>query len=474
MTQKASLITGAFRYGTVSAIALAATFLSHLLLGRELGSADYGRLSSALAFAVLAMPLLDPGFYYLIIREISRDPRSTSTYLSNGLAWKILAGPLYLSICVGGYFFIQGSTDTLPAAVAIALAGILQASSETLRSALLGHQKFGWAALPVATSAFLLLGGLAIMAFWGELTLVVAAGLICMVRFCELLLGYTTVSRVVGRIRRSVDRRFLKSMLQRAVPIGVFYITLSIYNYIDVVMIAIFRPATEVGWYAASYRLYEGPVFVPAVLGSVFLPYLSRFSLDEMASFARVAVTGLRTVTVAAALIATNVLFFAGDLTELTFGPEFANSAISLRMLSVGLYFLFVLNFLQNVFISMDRQLELTYVAAGGLAANVVLNLVLIPMYGFLGAAFATVAIEILVCVTLCVRIRAVLSEGGFFVWLLAGIPLVISAVGGTYWVSRDWSHFLPIIAPNAILLALLSIELFRPNGLYVELKKTT
>jgi O-antigen/teichoic acid export membrane protein len=89
------------------------------------------------------------------------------------------------------------------------------------------------------------------------------------------------------------------------------------------------------------------------------------------------------------------IFMLAGPLTRLLFSASFANSEPALRILALAL----VIGFVNNAFIgalsASDRQSSFTWAAGWSLVANVGLNLVLIPTYGYLGASWATVATEI-------------------------------------------------------------------------------
>ena len=56
---------------------------------------------------------------------------------------------------------------------------------------------------------------------------------------------------------------------------------------------------------------------------------------------------------------------------------------------------MFVDNTFAAIFNAIDRQKLYAYVALSGLAINFILNMILIPQYGYIGASWATVATEI-------------------------------------------------------------------------------
>ena len=66
-----------------------------------------------------------------------------------------------------------------------------------------------------------------------------------------------------------------------ALPLGFFLITLTLYTYIDTVILGIMRTDAETGWYAASYRVYEGLMYAPSALATLLTPRFSQMFVDD-------------------------------------------------------------------------------------------------------------------------------------------------------------------------------------------------
>ncbi len=73
MSEHGSVLKNTVVHGVSSAITTFALFLLHLVAARYLGVEDFGRFSFAVAFVVLFVPLLDPGLYYLTVRDVERQ-----------------------------------------------------------------------------------------------------------------------------------------------------------------------------------------------------------------------------------------------------------------------------------------------------------------------------------------------------------------------------------------------------------------
>src|SRR2546421_7835289 len=82
-------------------------------------------------------------------------------------------------------------------------------------------------------------------------------------------------------------------------------------------------------------------------------------------------------------------------LTRALSSPDYANSEYALRILALGVGIAFVNNALIGALSASDRQSSFTWAAGWSLVANLVANLALIPIFGYLGASAATLMTEI-------------------------------------------------------------------------------
>jgi len=288
----------------------------------------------------------------------------------------------------------------------IALSTFVKSFKDVYRAVLLAHEYFGLEAVS------LLIERIALLAF-GALALVAGQGLIglCVVFVVVRLVDLAVIAAIVrvriGRIPLGFDFPFLKGMVKTSMAIAAYYIALNVYNYIDTVMLSALRNDTEVGWYGASYKIYEGLLLLPVILATVFMPRLSRFFKENLAGFRDLLGKGLKYSVTSGLAIAVNGYFLAGFIILACFGEEYSESIASFQILLLGIPFVFGLNFLQTTMIAMDQQMFVLKVTVSGLLLNVLLNVVLIPQWGHLGAASTTAVVECLVFFVLLLRIYA-------------------------------------------------------------------
>src|SRR5690606_333160 len=178
-----------------------------------------------------------------------------------------------------------------------------------------------------------------------------------------------------------------------ALPIAASTFMIAVYYNLDQVMLGLLRSEAEVGLYAAGARALTAALMPAMVLIQAFFPTLSGAWGDLEATRARMRVFASAMIPigiplgVAAALLARPLLvLFAGE----AFAP--GAPAFAILMANASLVYLNVL--FGQPLLAWDRQRTYMLAVGSGAAANVVLNFLLIPSHGMVGAAAATIAAE--------------------------------------------------------------------------------
>ena len=186
-------------------------FLLHLVAARYLGVDDFGRFSFAIAFVTLFAPLLDPGIYYLLIREIARKKELAGHYLSHALTWKILCAPLVFGMIYIVIQWLNKSPQTLAIVYLMALSQILHSWKDTFRPILLAHELFNLDALSLAIERFSLLILTTMVLIAGE-GLIIVGWVFVFVRVIDLAIIALVVHYKVCGISIVYDCSFVKNM----------------------------------------------------------------------------------------------------------------------------------------------------------------------------------------------------------------------------------------------------------------------
>ena len=90
-----------------------------------------------------------------------------------------------------------------------------------------------------------------------------------------------------------------------------------------------------------------------------------------------------------------SLLLVAVPFTVIAASRRLSHTSTPLRILAIGIVFMFVSNAFIAALSAVDRQLSFTWAALASMFVNIALNLILIPLFGYLGASWATVLTEI-------------------------------------------------------------------------------
>lgn len=447
MSEKGSLLKNIFTFG-ISSATLAFLFLLAVIAARYLGPEDFGVFSFALAFVFFFDFILDPGLYHLMIREIARDKTELKRYMLHAFVWKLIAIPVVFLLIALVINLMHESLRIHNAVYLMAMSSFIKSIKDVYRSSLVAHENFKIEAVSsiIEKGGLLIFGGLALFMNYGLYGLCWS---FVVVRALDLMIIHIMFRQIFEISRPKFHLEFLKDMLKAGIPIGAYYVTLNLYNYIDTVMISIMRNSEEVGWYSASYKVYEGLLIIPVVIGTVMLPRLSSSKSGDSTIFKKMVTQGWKYSLILALLVTSVGVPLSYNFTDLVYGEQYMESAIALQVLLYGVAFAYMVNFLQTVMISINRQKVLVSVAVFGLVLNVALNYIVIQSYGYVGAAVVTVIVEALVFMALSYYIISI-SVGSSLIlqllkvtacWLLPAIPaMFISFDASNYVRALIWS----------------------------------
>ncbi|MBO9470146.1 flippase [Endozoicomonas sp. G2_2] len=205
-----------------------------------------------------------------------------------------------------------------------------------------------------------------------------------------LALGLSRVRRIVGPLEAKDDSA---EYLRLALPFGLktqLGSIVAFLNYrLDIFLVNLLLGPAATGLYSVAVRLIEQLWLISTAVSTVLLPRLSAMVGDEVG---RGALTSLVSrLTMWATLLASAVLAAAsGPLTELLFGEEFRGAATALIVLLPGVVLISSGRVIANDLAARGMVGINMYLAILTLVVNVIGNILLIPIYGIVGAALAT------------------------------------------------------------------------------------
>jgi O-antigen/teichoic acid export membrane protein len=369
--------------------------LLFIYIARKLGGEDFGKLSFAYSFTGICIIVADFGLNTILIRNVSRQKELTREYIDNIFVLKIVLS--VVSISVMGLFVLFAGYSSEVITLVIVFGGVMffKTLVDFFCAVFNAYERMDREAFLKGTSQILLfLSGIVILTFgFGLFGL---SNVFLIVYLISSMIGFYMVYEGIANIRPSFNLRFWKCILRESLPLALTVIFTVIYFKIDVVMLSLIRgDHSEIGWYSAAMRLIELVGVIPALIVSALFPILSILYEESIDSLKKVYKTSFKYLLVIALPVAVGTLLLSEHFIHIIYGREFVKAIPALQILVFALIFIFVNYILMNVLVAVDRQKINAIVAGTCVFVNIVLNLCLIPHYGYLGAGFATVITEI-------------------------------------------------------------------------------
>lgn len=371
-------------------VKLGVALIATAWVARYLGPERYGELAYAVSLTLIFSELATLGLNALLTRELVHDRSREGDLLGSALALRAISGVLAALMAILVAWFATGGSRGVVALVAILSVGFLFKVGEVFEHYFHAREqmrvpsraRIGASVVHLLTSVGLVAARAGVGAF------AVARVVEVVVMNARFAAAYFSQSnRAVLRFRRDVAQRLLSTSW----PLVLSGIGATMNLKVDQVMLGILSGDAAVGRYAVAAQLSEAWYFVPTALMAAFLPglvHLRRNDHERYVARYRDLIDAMFWLGVGVAAVITVV---APWLVPFVFGEAYRPAVAIIAIHVWG-----------GVFVAMRAVLSKWIVTEGfstislqthgtGAVLNVLANLVLIPAYGPIGAAVATV-----------------------------------------------------------------------------------
>jgi len=414
---RAELIRGGVGSIAVKAANVGLMFAVTVLLARVLGPGGYGLYAFAFAVATLLTVLAQEGMLQLTVRETAKAFNSQDWPLLKGLwIWStrnvvLVAGALVGVVAASLWLaqpWIQGPR-VVTLATALSLVPLL-ALTRVWDAAVRGLGRVVIGQLPdlVLRPAALI----ALVAVWvsagssSAISAPTAMGLHAAATGVALAVGAWLLWRSApsGINRAGADWRAVPDWRRAAFPLVLIGGLQMINTQADILMLGLLRSDEEVGIYRVVVQMATLVVFGLYAINQIVQHHFAR--LYQEGDLRRMQALATRTAqTVTGFALIPVILFIAlgGPLLGILFGEEYKPGAAPLGILAVGQLLNAAMGSVVMILNMTGHERDTVGAVGAGAAANIALNLVLIPPYGAMGAAIAT-ATTLIIWKSLLVR----------------------------------------------------------------------
>lgn len=391
-----------FAIGTFSSKAL--SFLLMPFVTRMMGTGDYGAADLIQQTVNVLIPVVTLQVNSAALRFALDKAKNKADVFTVGVRTTLIGFTVFLLFAYP-ISLIQINDFKLGDYIILIVAFVLVSSFRQLCQQFVrgsGHVKLFAIDGIISTATTLLFTILFLGPFnWGVTGYVVAiiASDVCSIIF------YTITAKLYKYVKpHCLEKGIAAQMLKYCVPLIPTVILWWITNVSDRYMITYFIDSSANGLYTAASKIPNfvilfSQIFIDAWQLSAVDEYDSKGRAEFFTKVFRVYSGGV--FAVASALILTCKL-----ITKILVSDAFYESWNYVPILIIATTFSCIVNFLASVYMAEKKSLMALLTASSGAAANIILNLILIPRMGVNGAAVATVCSFVIVFITRGINTR--------------------------------------------------------------------
>lgn len=357
---------------------------------RYLGPEDFGYLNFSLSILVIFTTISSLGMDNITIRNLNDFPEDSNKILGTTFYFRIITSVMFSIIMIfTGYKYSLNNETFL---ILLIMSPVLILNVFHIID--LQYQAIVRSKNPVIlrTIVFFITSILKIIIIFlqGSLMLVASVTMIeTLLITVGLLLLYSKEKNTTIR-SWSWSSEYLKSILKDSWPLLFSSLSVILYMKIDQVMLGYMSGPMETGIYSVAVKLAELWYFIPSVIIPSFFPYLNKLKDNETLLYKNFQ-TMYDLMVILGLVIAIPTTFLSPLIIDLLYGEVYSDAS-SILSLYIWIGIFVNLGVARTAFLNIKNWPYIHLVSSLlGCIINILLNIILIPRYGALGATLASI-----------------------------------------------------------------------------------
>jgi O-antigen/teichoic acid export membrane protein len=385
------------------------TLILFVVLSREFGKEGIGEYSFAVGLTGLFAVCADFGLYSYTVKEISKDKNAFINHFNRIISLRTIQSAAVFFVLLIVVVFLKFPAESKMIIVLIGIYQIVYSSIDGISAVFIAHEYMHISA--VMDASFKIVSSLTaiLIALLGG-RIVVSLTALPVIAIIMFFAARIVLRKKIGKSKLIFSYDALKETFKHAVPYGTSDFLWQLYARIDVVLIGFILGESAAGIYNVGYRVVFFLFFFARFASVALFPIVSRLYHESKFEFQKMYDKSLSMIIIICLPVSAGLWLIAPKLIELVFGSAFSESAAILRILS-GLFIATCVSSIMEVFLmSSDRQVRRAKRQWTATWITIILNAVLIYLYGIEGAAVAVLTCSILLVVFYLFEMKEVIG----------------------------------------------------------------
>lgn len=370
-------------------VRLGGGFFLTVWLARYLGPEQFGLFNYAIAFVALFTFFGTLGLNEIMVRNLIQSPSQRDEIMATAFLLRMLGGTIAFGLALVLVFFLNPFDRTVHWLVGIIAAGIIFQAFEVIdsyfQSQVLSKYVVLARVIPFvlvsSLKVFLILTGAPLVAFaWVWLIEIVLAGMGLMVIY---------YSRGFSLRLKEFKSQIAKNLIKDAWPMILSGVAVMIYMRIDQIMIRHMIGEKAVGIYAAAMKVSEAWYVLGGIIIFSTFPIIIHLKTESEALYREKCRQVYKVLIIMGAAAAGGTILMAKPLIYFLYGEAYSQSMAVLSVQVLGVMLVYLISASTYALVAEGLQKYHVYRTVLGCIVNILLNLILIPWFGLMGAVFS-------------------------------------------------------------------------------------
>lgn len=369
------------------------------VLSTHLDKNNFGQINLVLAILLAAFNILSLGIDQLVVKKIASgdDVRSTLTLYCFHV---LLSGFIFYAILLIGYWLYPHLITPYKVLILIGIGKLMIYFSTPFKQAANGLERFRLIAVISVVSNVVRGLGLLIFMFLHQINLQAVIIIFItgdMMEFVFSLWCFNKRVHIMPALQ--LKKQDYVSLLKMALPqAGVVIITSALARF-DWIFIGLFVSASKLAEYSFAYKVYELSSAPLLALTPLLIPRFTKMIRDDNFSMAESAFLIRMEMIVAAFSILMLNVCWSPVIDSLTAGKYGLVNERTIFILSLSTPIIYLNNFLWTMYFAQGRLKMILHSFLVAMGVNILLDVILIPIYNNEGAAFAVLLSLMVQCI---------------------------------------------------------------------------
>jgi len=390
MTALSSLIVNSSARSAAEIINRFGSALFWIVIVRKLGAGSLGSIAFALSLFSLFHILSTLGLGSMVIRDLASQRQRAGRYFTHLLLLGAAASVPLAGLMILAAHLIQPQPDTIYATGIMALALFPASGYYWSKTLLASGEKMKYAALTRTAENAVKLGlGLTLL-FMG----MGVREMICVIALSKgvaFALGFTFATRTIAVPELSYDPDTLRRLLRHSPAFASTTLCHALFWSMSVILITEFKGEVEAGWFSAAFKLVDLPLSLISSFSGALFPVASRVALTDPRLFTRLCVKSVKFMVLLSLAAAAGGTVFAPALILLLYGPALQPAAPVFAILIWLLVPYSLVPVMAYSLVNHHMQNYDLLANACAVFCLLVLSLILVPGWGWIGASVSLV-----------------------------------------------------------------------------------